>query len=226
MKKIFLIGILILLCVAAISGFPHTKHVNTKHVNTKHVDTKISGEKIAPNPEAELRLAMRALWESRAILLRNYIVSAMNDSKDAGDAIDKLLNNAGDLGASIRPYYGYLAGGILTVFLKEDVSLTAEVIKAARIGNKKGLDRATKKWYANALHLAGFFAITHNQTMEYLTGRLYKHLDLTWGEIQSIIEKDEAKDLDYYEKDRTHMLMFSDVLTDGIVKQFPDKFKE
>jgi hypothetical protein len=60
--------------------------------------------------------------------------------------------------------------------------------------------------------------------MEELTDMLYKHLDLTWGEIQAILDKDEAKDLEYYEEDKAHMVMFSDMLVDGLVKQFPKKF--
>jgi hypothetical protein len=215
MKKISLILILILLCAVAIRIFPHAK------------DTK---SKIAPKSmsksEVKLRSEMRVLWESRATLLRNYIVSATNDSKDADEARDKLLKNAGDLGASIRPYYGYFAGGILAGLLKKDVALTAKVIKAVKVGNKKDLDWDRNAWYANAFTVAGFFAIPHNQTMKDLTNMFYKHLDLTLGEIEAILKKEKAKDLEYYEKDKAHMLMVSDVLVDGLVRQMPKKFKE
>ena len=90
---------------------------------------------------------------------------------------------------------------------------------------KEDLERAKNNWYKNARTLAGFFAIPHNQTKKDLMDMLCKHLDLTWGEIESILKKDEGKDLDYYEKDKAHMVMFSDMLVDGLVKQFPEKFK-
>jgi hypothetical protein len=169
---------------------------------------------------------MRALWELRATLLRSYLISAMNDSKNAGEDRDKLLKNAGNLGASIRPYYGYFAGGILAGLLKKDVLLTGKVIKAAKIGNKKDLDWERNSWYANAFAVAGFFAIPHNQTMKDLTAMFYKHLDLTLGEIEAMLKKEKAKDLEYYAKDKAHMLMVSDVLVDGLVKQMPERFKE
>ena len=228
MKKIFSISILILFCATAISGFLYIKAMKSKIADKViYKPEKLAAEaKIISKSEVELRLAMKKLWESRATLLRGYIINAMNDSKDLDEARDKLLKNAGDLGASIRPYHGYLAGGILAGFLKKDVLLTGKVIKAAKIGNKKDLDWARKKWYENAFLLAGFFASTRNQTMKYLTEMLYKHLDLTMGEIEAIFKKDEVKDLDYYEQDRAHMLMFSDVLVNGLVKQFPKKFKE
>jgi hypothetical protein len=53
----------------------------------------------------------------------------------------------------------------------------------------------------------------------------YKHLDLTWGEIDAILNKETAKDSEYYEKDRAHMIMVSDILVDGLIKQFPERFK-
>jgi hypothetical protein len=55
---------------------------------------------------------------------------------------------------------------------------------------------------------------------------LYKHLALTTGEVVSRLKKDWAADIDYYDKGHEHMLMFADALTDGIVKQFPNKFKK
>ncbi len=226
MKKIFLIMIFILICVAAVGGFQYAKYMKTK-VSAKVVSKpeKVAA-RVMSKSETELRSSMRILWESRATLLRAYIVSEINNRRDTDEAKDKLLKNARDLGASIQPYYGYFARSILTGFLKNDVSLTAKVIKSAKLGKKADLDWNKDNWYSNAFLLAGFFAITHNQTKEDLKNMLYKHLDLTMGEIEAMLEKDEAKDLKYYEKDRAHMLMFSDVLVDGLVKQFPERFKE
>jgi len=53
---------------------------------------------------------------------------------------------------------------------------------------------------------------------------LHKHLDLTTGEVTARLMKDWVADQKSYDDGHTHMLMFSDILTDGIVKQFSDKF--
>ncbi|MFH1189506.1 MAG: hypothetical protein V1682_02305 [Candidatus Omnitrophota bacterium] len=240
MKKTFIILTLVTLCAAAIIAirdFQRNQDTDVKAADRIAPKPEKIVVKVTPEPkkvpdrimsgsETELRSSMRTLWELRAVLLRSYIVSSINDYKDVDEARDKLLKNAGDLGASIKPYHGYFAGGMLAGFLKKDVSLTAKIIKTAKAGNERDIEWAKKGWYANAFGLAGFFAITRNQTMEYLTNMLYKHLDLTWGEIQSMLKKDKAKDLEYYEKDRAHMIMLSDVLTDGLVKQFPKRFIE
>ena len=54
---------------------------------------------------------------------------------------------------------------------------------------------------------------------------LQKRLDLTTGEVVGRLKKDWAADIKSYDEGNAHMLMFADTLTDGITKQFPDKFK-
>ncbi len=45
------------------------------------------------------------------------------------------------------------------------------------------------------------------------------------AEVVPRLKKDWVVDIEAYDKGHEHMLMFADVLTDGIVKQFPKKFK-
>ncbi len=54
---------------------------------------------------------------------------------------------------------------------------------------------------------------------------LYLHLALTTTEVVSRVKKDWAADIDAYDKGHVHMLMFADMLSDGIIKPFPEKFK-
>jgi hypothetical protein len=54
---------------------------------------------------------------------------------------------------------------------------------------------------------------------------LHKHLEFTAGKVVYRRKKNWVADIAYYDKGHMHMLMFADALTDGIVKQFPDKFK-
>ena len=87
------------------------------------------------------------------------------------------------------------------------------------------LTAANKKWYANADDIAAFLSSANpNWSKNDLTDMLYKHLELTTGEVVSRLKKDWQADIDFYDKGHEHMLMFADVLTNGIVKQFPKKF--
>ncbi|MBF0217633.1 MAG: hypothetical protein HQL30_11655 [Candidatus Omnitrophica bacterium] len=214
MKKIHLICVMSCLWTISVCGLTFGEDIAVREA-----------PKNMSKAAVDLRAEIRGLFEARTRLMRSYIVSAMNDTKEAAAEKDELIRNANDLGGSIQPYYGYLAKNIMAGLLKKDVVITGDVIRAARSKKAKDIDRAKKKWYANAYLLAGFFALARNQSMGDLTDMLYKHLDLTWGEIQAIVDKDEAKSLEYFGEDSSHMVMFSEVLADGIVRQFPEKFK-
>ena len=54
---------------------------------------------------------------------------------------------------------------------------------------------------------------------------LYKHLQFVTDQAVARLNKDWKADIEAYDKGENHMIMFADVLTDGIIKQFPQKFK-
>lgn len=170
---------------------------------------------------------MRMLWEDHITWTRNYIISAVADLEDAGKVAERLLKNQDDIGDAIKPVYGDDAGKKLTVLLRDHIMVATEVVKAAKAGNDEELTKANKKWYANADDIAVFLSGANpNWPKKDLEDMLYKHLEYTTQEVVSRLKKDWPSDIKAYEKGHTHMLMFADTLTDGIVKQFPDKFKK
>jgi hypothetical protein len=54
---------------------------------------------------------------------------------------------------------------------------------------------------------------------------LHRHLELTTGEVVGRLKKDWTSDIQSYDEGHVHILKFADMLTDGIAKQFPEKFK-
>jgi hypothetical protein len=178
------------------------------------------------DPAVETRMAMRKLWEDHITYTRNYIISALANLPD-GDAIAKrLLRNQDDIGDAIKPYYGDDAGKKLTALLRDHILIATEVVKAAKAGDKQKLGDAQKKWSANGKDIAAFLSGANpNWPRKDLEDMLQKHLDLTSGEVVGRLKKDWAADIKSYDAGHAHMLMFADMLTDGIAKQFPDKFK-
>jgi len=184
------------------------------------------GEK-RTDPAVDLRMAMRKLWEDHITWTRNYIISALAGLEDAGKVAERLLRNQDDIGDAITPIYGDEAGKKLASLLRDHILVATEVVKAAKMGNDEDLTNANKKWHANADDIAVFLSGANpNWPKQVLVDMLYKHLKYTTGEVVSRLKKDWAADIDYYDKGHVYMLMFADALTDGIVKQFPDKFKK
>ncbi len=173
----------------------------------------------------DLRLAMRKLWEEHIVYTRNYIISALADLEDTGAVAQRLLKNQDDIGEAVKAYYGDAAGNKLAALLRDHILIATEVVKAAKMGTNEELDKADKKWHVNADEIAVFLSGANpNWSQKDLTGMLYKHLELTTGEVTSRLNKNWKADVDFYDKGHVHMLKFADALTDGIVKQFPDKF--
>ena len=52
---------------------------------------------------------------------------------------------------------------------------------------------------------------------------LYKHLDFVTAQVVARIKQDWPADIKAYDTGNEHMLMFADMLTDGIIKQNPKK---
>jgi hypothetical protein len=190
------------------------------------VSPALSAEMPAMNAAAGLRADMRKLWEDHITYTRNYIISALAGLPDTDAVAKRLLANQDDIGNAVKPFYGDEAGQKLTALLKDHITIATEVVAAAKAGNKSDLDAAQKKWSANGVAIATFLAGANpNWPEQTLKDMLQKHLDLTSGEVVGRLKKDWVSDIKSYDEGHAHMLMFADMLTDGIVKQFPDKFK-
>lgn len=178
-----------------------------------------------PQSQIEFGKAMRSLWEDHVIYTRNYIISALADLPDAEAIANRLLHNQDDIGNAIKPYYGKDAGMKLTSLLRDHILIATEVVKAAKMNDSKGLPIAQKKWQDNAAAIAEFLSSANpNWPKAKLNKMLMMHLDLTTGEVTSRLHQDWNKDIQFFDKGEMHMLKFADILSEGIIKQFPDKF--
>lgn len=174
---------------------------------------------------SEVRAAMRKLWEDHITWTRVYIIDALAGLPDTDAAAARLLRNQEDIGSAIAPYYGAEAGAKLTDLLKQHIMIATEVLKAAKAKDSAQVAAQQQRWSANADEIAVFLS-SANPAWERATIRdmLQKHLDFTTQEVVSRLKGDWAADIAAYDANHDHMLMFSDVLTDGLVRQFPSRF--
>ena len=174
----------------------------------------------------ELRTNMRKLWEDHVTWTRNVICCLTDGLPGADQAVARLLKNQDDIGNAIKPLYGDAAGSKLTSLLHDHIIIAADVVKAAKAGDNSALDAANKKWLANADEISAFLANANpNWKEEDMKKMMHDHLKLTTDEAVARIKKDYDADVAAYDKVHNEILEMSDMLTDGIVKQFPDKFK-
>jgi phage terminase Nu1 subunit (DNA packaging protein) len=214
-----------LLALFAVALLGSTAFVQPAHA-APLADSDKATEAAQTASASDVRMAMRKLWEEHITYTRNYIISALGDLPDADAVAQRLMTNQDDIGNAIKPFYGDAAGSKLSALLRDHISIASEVVKAAKAGDKKQLGDSQKKWSDNGKEIAAFLSGANpNWSKSDLEAMLQKHLDLTTGEVVGRLNKDWAADIKAYDDGHAHMLMFADALTDGIAKQFPDKFK-
>lgn len=174
---------------------------------------------------ADLKTTMRKLWTDHTVWTRDYIIAAVDDKPDAMAAASRLMKNQEDIGNAIASYYGAAAGQQLTSLLKQHISIAVDLIKAAKAGNATAQKTADDRWQANAVDIATFLSKANpNWPKDTLVDMMKKHLSTTTAEVVARLKHDWDGDVRAYDAVYDHILMMADALSDGIVKQFPDKF--
>jgi hypothetical protein len=177
--------------------------------------------------EMALHDAMRRLWEDHIIWTRVFIISAAADLPDKAAATERLLQNQADIGNAIKPYYGDAAGDKLTTLLKEHITTAAEIVTAAKAGEKAKQDDATKRWFANADQIADFLSNANpkNWPQAEMRKMMRDHLTLTTEEVVARLQGNWAADIAAFDKVHQQISHMADMLSAGIVKQHSEKFK-
>jgi hypothetical protein len=173
----------------------------------------------------ELRQGMRELWEDHITWTRLYIVSATADLPEKDATAKRLLQNQTDIGNAIKPFYGNAAGDKLTALLEDHISIAVEIIDAARKGDAAKKDDAVKRWSANADDIATFLsgANPKNWPPAEMKKMMHDHLDATTAELVAHLQKDWDAGVAAYDKVHDQILKMADMLSNGIIKQFPGK---
>lgn len=215
MKKMFLNLTVMLVAISMLISPLHADAKTTNRVNTQCL-----------SPAAiQLHGDLRKLWIDHTIWTRSYIVSALADLKDKDQVLTRLLQNQKDIGNAIKPYYGEAAGNKLGELLTEHIVLAGKVVDAAKSGNKTKLKKYNTEWYRNADDIAAFLSTANpNWPKQEVKQLLYTHLQMVTDQVVARLKQDWKTDITAYDRGEDHIIKIADTLTNGIIKQFPDKF--
>ena len=179
-----------------------------------------------PLDRATFHDAMRKLWEDHVTWTRLYIVSAAAGLPDVQPTAERLLRNQADIGNAIKPFYGDAAGERLTALLRQHILTAAALVTAAKAGNAADVQAVSARWNANADEIADLLSGANpaNWPRETMRAEMRHHLDLTLQEAQARLSGNWAADIAAYDAIHQHILGMADVLSAGIVSQFPRQF--
>jgi hypothetical protein len=179
--------------------------------------------------------AMRKLWEDHITWTRNVVISFevnVPDSSvtlpDLGAALDRLFKNQVDIGNAIKPYYGSERGDQLTALLHDHIAIAGEILQAVKTGDSAAYEDANARWYANAHDIAVFLSQTLDPPIGSLAdmdAMMEDHLDRTTEEVVARLKGDWTGDVAAYDKVHAQALQMADMLSNGIIANFPAKFR-
>jgi hypothetical protein len=206
---------LLLLAGAAVLGFAQG-------------DSTRSDDRVENTDQAiEFRNDMRKLWEDHVTWTRLAIISLADGLPDQDASVGRLLQNQEDIGNAIKPYYGEAAGDQLTALLHDHITIAAELVVAAKNGDSAAAADANARWYANANDIAALLNSANPQAwpLDHMQQMMKEHLDLTLSEAVARLTGDYPADVAAYDQIHVQILGMADMLSLGIINQFPRDFK-
>jgi hypothetical protein len=219
-----LVALFSALAALAISGGPAAHaHGDGSHDAT----TAAKNSQTFTRKEVALREGMRQLWEDHIVWTRLAIISLTTGSPDTEATVGRLLQNQTDIGNAVKPYYGKAAGTKLTAELRRHILIAADLIAAAKAGDQERLAAEQARWAKNADDIAAVLASVNPRffKLSVLKAEMAMHLKLTTEEAVARLQGRWAADVAAYDRIHRHILHMSDYLSDGLVKQFPKRFR-
>jgi hypothetical protein len=167
----------------------------------------------------------RKLWEDHITWTRVVLMGILDELPGTNAYVARLLQNVGDMGAALRPYYGDEADE-LGALIQDHLLIAAELLIAARDGDTAAFEDARVRWYANAEQNA----VQMNQMnprfwpLEETHHMWIEHLDATLAEATTHLSGDYTGEVAAYDLIHDLALEMADFMSAGVIRQFPRQF--
>ncbi|MHA6484009.1 acetylglutamate kinase [Paenibacillus sp. strain BS8-2] len=178
------------------------------------------------NPaKVELNRTLRALWEQHIYWTRLAVNSIVGQYPDQEDTIKRLLRNPVDFGQILAPLYGTVVADQFVKLFTEHLTIAAELVAALRDQDAVKAEDAQKRWFINADQIAELLSsINPFWSKADWQHMMYDHLKLLSEEVTARLDGDYAKNIATNDLIEPQALEMADVMTGGILKQFPSYF--
>jgi hypothetical protein len=188
----------------------------------------LAGNSSAPKmDEQTYRNRMHRLWENHGNWTHLFIISTLDDREYRDPTKNHLLENQHNIGEALKPFYGNEAGEQFVALMEEHVEITNEMLHAAKNADADTFEETVARWYANADQVAEFLheANPNHWPLKETKAILREYLDLTLEVAVARWSGDYAVDIAASDKVNHQAIAIADMLSEGIIKQFPDRFK-
>lgn len=210
------------------------------HPMANEIKASMSCEPPVPPPTmpdtqsmVDLKLASRYLFGNFVNRVHSYIASAINGGNDLDAIADQLKKDVTALSQVINEYYGTIASIRFNEHVTSMVKSLGEIVKAIKSG--KSITELKQRLTVDIKDIA---RLLDNVNMRFwpedaVMGILTKVADEWIVQAESREKKDWTADAESVDKVNAIMIAgqpdgtmsFADIFSNGIIQQFPNKFK-
>jgi hypothetical protein len=223
------IAVVLALAGAALSACGSTTHMpqSAFSVEAHHGLVETVPSATQKSTRVALYTGMRTLWAQHMEWTYATIVAFAGGSSALDTTIARLLRNQADIGNAFASYYGPAAGVRLTDLLQTHIQDAVPVLTAAKAGDTTALTQAVAQWYANAQDIADFLAQEnpHWQQAD-MRSMMHTHITQTIAYAADLLAGHDTTAIAKYDAAEEHMAQMADMLSAGIVQQFPYRFSD
>lgn len=173
------------------------------------------------------RNRMHRLWENHGNWTHLFIISTLDDLEYRNPTRNQLLENQHNIGEALEPFYGDAVGEQFVALLEEQVQITDELLHAAKQADAAAFEDTVARWYANGDQVAEFLHELNpvHWPLKETKAILREYLDLTLEIAVARWNGDYTADIAASDKAHVQAIAIADMLSEGIIKQFPHRFK-
>lgn len=170
--------------------------------------------------------AMRGLWQAHGTWTERAIVDFVGGLPDTNLVVARLLQNQTDIGNAVKPFYGRKGGNQLTTLLKAHINDAVAVLEAAKSGNAAQTTKAEAAFYANGNQVAAFLhaANPHQWSQHAMRKMMRIHLNQVIALAVDQLKGHYRAAISEYGVYIDHILDMAEMLSSGIMQQFPARF--
>ena len=181
---------------------------------------------ISPDQTQDIKLEMRQLWAEHMEWTYATVDAFFHDQNGLSAKLNRLLKNQTDIGEALVPYFGQENSQKLAGLLTEHIQGAVPVLSAAQNGDNAALEQALDDWYANAQEVGDHLAAINPEywAQPVLRDMWKTHITQTVTYSVALLQNELEKAVSDYQEAYNHMMGMGDIMSDGIIKKFPDKF--
>jgi hypothetical protein len=172
-----------------------------------------------------LAQAMQRQWMEYAVWIREHTVAAVDERIDRAEVAARLLRVPTDIGRAVEKYHGRKAGRRVTQMLKQHVTIAIDFVDAACDGDRQRYNDVESVWDDNAADFATALGALNVTWTGARVRELWKaHIALIKAMLTARLEENFDHEVDTLDELMTTVVAFADAMTDGIIREFADKF--